>query len=145
MDMELPPVRRRDLSKALARLVRDAIVTPGMPQDLIANLEALLEKGGDSATLRLALASRYLEAGDSAASVRHAQGAVRIDAEYSAGWKALGKALAAAGKATEAQQAFERGIEVAERRGDRQAANEMRVFVKRLARDAAQQQKTKED
>jgi len=116
-----------------------------MSQDLIANLEALLAKGGDSATLRLALASRYLEAGDALAAVRHGQGAVRIDPEYSAGWKALGKALAAAGKATEAQQAYERGIEVAERRGDRQAANEMRVFVKRLARDAAAPPKTKQD
>lgn len=108
-----------------------------MPQDLIANLEALLAKGGDSATLRLALASRYLEAGDAVAAIRHAQGAVRVDAEYSAGWKALGRALAAAGRTAEAQQAYERGIEVAERRGDRQAANEMRVFAKRLARSAA--------
>jgi Tfp pilus assembly protein PilF len=108
-----------------------------MPQDMIANLEALLAKGGDSATLRLALASRYLEAGDALAAVRHAQGAVRIDPEYSAGWKALGKALVAAGKTAEAQQAYERGIEVAERRGDRQAANEMRVFAKRLTRAAA--------
>jgi len=116
-----------------------------MPQDLIANLEALLTKGGDSATLRLALASRYLEAGDALASVRHAQGAVRIDAEYSAGWKALGRALAAAGKTAEAQQAYERGIEVAERRGDRQAANEMRVFLKRLVRDAATELKTTKD
>lgn len=114
-----------------------------MPQDMIANLEALLAKGGESATLRLALASRYLEAGDALAAVRHAQGAVRIDPEYSAGWKALGNALVAAGKTAEAQQAYERGIEVAERRGDRQAANEMRVFAKRLTRAAAQ--KTKEE
>ena len=112
-----------------------------MPQDLIANLEALLAKGGDSATLRLALASRYLEAGDAAAAIRHAQGAVRIDAEYSAGWKALGKALAVAGKSAEAQRAYERGIEVADKRGDRQAANEMRVFIKRLARSAGVQKK----
>ncbi len=106
-----------------------------MPQDLIANLEALLAKGGDSAALRLALASRYLEAGDPASAVVHAQAAVRLDPEYSAGWKALGRALASAGKSSEAKQAYERGIEVAERRGDRQAANEMRVFSKRLDRD----------
>jgi Tfp pilus assembly protein PilF len=108
-----------------------------MPLDLIANLEALLAKGGDSATLRLALASRYLEAGDAAAAVRHAQAAVRMDPGYSAGWKALGRAFAAAAKPVEAQQAYGRGIEVAERRGDRQAANEMRVFLKRLAQAAA--------
>ena len=103
-----------------------------MPQDLIANLEALLARGGDSATLRLALASRYLDAGDAAAAVRHAEGAVRLDPEYSAGWKALGRALAAAGRNADAVEAYVRGIGVAEKRGDRQAAKEMRVFSKRL-------------
>jgi len=103
-----------------------------MPQDFIANLEALLAKGGDSATLRLALASRYLDAGDAAAAVRHAEGAVEIDPEYSAGWKALGRALTAAGRNADAVQAYARGIGVAEKRGDRQAAKEMRVFSKRL-------------
>jgi Tfp pilus assembly protein PilF len=116
-----------------------------MPQDFIANLEALLTKGGDSATLRLALASRYLEAGDVTAAIRHGQGAVRIDPEYSAGWKALGRALEAAGRGDEARQAYERGIEVAEKRGDRQAGNEMRVFIKRLARAAAAQKKSTAD
>ena len=103
-----------------------------MPQNLIANLEALLVKGGDSATLRLALAARYLDAGDAGAAVKHAEGAVRLDPEYSAAWKALGSALAAAGRAADAVQSYERGIAVAERRGDRQAAKEMRVFAKRL-------------
>ena len=104
-----------------------------MPQDLIANLEALLAKGSDGATLRLALSSRYLDAGDATAAVRHAEAAVRLDPEYSAAWKSLGKALAAAGRVREAVASYGRGIEVAERRGDRQAANEMRVFSKRLA------------
>ena len=69
-----------------------------MGGDLIANLEALLVKGGDSAALRLALASRYLDANDAAAAVRHAEAAVRLDPEYSAAWKALGRALTAAGR-----------------------------------------------
>jgi Tfp pilus assembly protein PilF len=116
-----------------------------MAQDMIANLEALLAKGGESATLRLALASRYLDAGDVTASLRHAQGAVRIDPEYSAGWKALGRALAAAERMDEARQAYDRGIEVAEKRGDRQAANEMRVFIKRLAHGASAQSKPREE
>jgi predicted Zn-dependent protease len=105
-----------------------------MPQDFIANLEALLAKGGDSAALRLALAARYLDAGDAAAAIRHAQAAVRLDPEYSAGWKALGRALATGGYNTEAIEVYARGIAVADRRGDRQAANEMRVFRKRLER-----------
>lgn len=107
---------------------------PAMAHDLIANLEALLAKGGDGATLRLALASRYLDAGDAAAAVRHAEAAVRLDPEYSAGWKMLGRALTAAGHNAEAVTAYERGTEVAERRGDQQAAKEMRVFSTRLQR-----------
>jgi Tfp pilus assembly protein PilF len=110
-----------------------------MAHDLIANLEALLVKGGDNAALRLALASRYLDAADPAAAVRHAEAAVRLDPEYSAAWKALGRALTAAGRNAEALTVYERGIAVAERRGDQQAAKEMRVFSKRLARAAGAQ------
>ena len=106
-----------------------------MANDLIANLEALLTKGGDGAALRLALASRYLDAGDAAAAVRHAEAAVRLDPEYSAGWKALGRALTAADRREDALAAYGRGIVVAERRGDQQAAKEMRVFSKRLQRE----------
>lgn len=105
-----------------------------MAQDLTANLEALLAKGNDGATLRLALSSRYLEAGDAAAAVKHAEAAVRLDPDYSAGWKALGRALTAAGRPVDAERSYARGIEIAERRGDRQAANEMRVFKSRLQR-----------
>jgi Tfp pilus assembly protein PilF len=112
-----------------------------MAQDLIANLEALLAKGGENAVLRLALASRYLDAGDAAAAVTHAEAAVRLDPEYSAAWKALGRALTAAGRKADAQSAYERGIAVAERRGDQQAAKEMRVFLKRLQREAAAEPK----
>lgn len=108
-----------------------------MADDLIARLEALLVKGGDAAALRLALASRYLDAGDAPAAVRHAEAAVRLDPEYSAAWKALGRALTAAGRPADALRAYERGAVVAERRGDQQAAKEMRVFSKRLQRDVA--------
>ena len=108
-----------------------------MANDLIANLEALLANGGDGAALRLALASRYLDAGDAPAAVRHAEAAVRLDPEYSAGWKALGRALTAANRREDALAAYERGTKVAERRGDQQAAKEMRVFSKRLRRSDA--------
>jgi Tfp pilus assembly protein PilF len=82
------------------------------------------------------LASRYLDAGDTAPAVKHAEAAVRLDPEYSAAWKALGRALTAAGRTAEAEASYARGIAVAERRGDQQAAKEMRVFAKRLQRAA---------
>jgi Tfp pilus assembly protein PilF len=107
-----------------------------MAHDLLAYLEALLAKGGDSAALRLALASRYLDADDAVAAARHAEAAVRLDPEYSAAWKALGRALTAAGRDADALAVYERGTAVAERRGDQQAAKEMSVFAKRLRRAA---------
>ncbi len=103
-----------------------------MGGDLIANLEALLAKGGDSAVLRLALAARYLDANNAAAAIEHAEAAVRLDPEYSAAWKALGRALTVAGRNAEALSVYERGAKVADQRGDRQAAKEMQVFSKRL-------------
>ena len=103
-----------------------------MAQDLIANLEALLANGRDAPMLRFALASRYLEAGDAQAALRHAEAAVALDAAYSAGWKVLGQARAAAGDERGAIESYRRGIEVADARGDRQAAREMQVFLKRL-------------
>ena len=45
--------------------------------------------------------------------------------------------MTAAGRATDALAAYERGAKVAERRGDQQAAKEMRVYSKRLQRDTA--------
>ena len=103
-----------------------------MAQDLIANLEALLAKGNDAPSLRFALATRYLQAGDAAAAARHAEAAVALDATYSAGWKLLGQARAASGDERAAAEAFRRGIDVADARGDRQAAKEMQVFLRRI-------------
>jgi Tfp pilus assembly protein PilF len=108
-----------------------------MKDEQIKNLEALLQRGADSAVLRLTLASRYLADGRATQAVEHAEAAVRLDAEYSAAWKALGAAYAAAGRAADARDAYRRGIEVAERRGDAQAAKEMRVFLRRLEKAAA--------
>jgi len=66
--------------------------------DLTANLEAMLAGGTDGAALRVALASRYLASGEVELAVEHASAAVDLDADYSAAWRLLGKAQAAAGR-----------------------------------------------
>jgi Tfp pilus assembly protein PilF len=99
---------------------------------MIRNLEALLEGGGDAPPLRFALATRHLAAGNFDAAVAHAQAAVALDAEYSAAWKVLGKAQTAAGREADAAASYRSGIAAAERRGDKQAAKEMGVFLRRL-------------
>jgi len=95
-------------------------------------LEALLASGVDAPTLRYTLAKHYLDAGEADKAVAHAEVAVELDADYSAGWRLLGQAQAAAGRPGDAARSFERGIEVASRSGDRQVEKEMQVFLKRL-------------
>jgi len=101
----------------------------------IESLEKMLDGPRDGALLRFSLGNEYLKAGDPAAAEKCFQAAVDRDPNYSAAWKALGKALNEAGDAAGAVAAYEQGIAVAEARGDVQAAKEMRVFAKRIGRD----------
>jgi Tfp pilus assembly protein PilF len=100
--------------------------------DMTANLEAMLARGSEGAVLRFTLASRYFERGELERALAHAEVAVTLDADYSAAWRLLGRIQAAAGSGERAAESFRRGIAVAEQRGDRQAAKEMRVFLRRL-------------
>lgn len=100
--------------------------------DIAQNLEAMLASGRDDPMLRVTLGSHYLERGDLDRALEHAEVAVSRDADYSAAWRLLGKILVARGLDERAAEAFTRGIEVASRRGDRQAAKEMQVFLRRL-------------
>lgn len=99
----------------------------------IDSLERLIEKGMDTAMVRFSLGSAYL-AQDPALAATHLERALALDADYSAAWKLLGKARAAQADTTGAEEAWRRGIAVAERRGDMQAAREMQVFLRRLSR-----------
>lgn len=103
-----------------------------MAAPLIERLETLLAAGKDNALLRFSLGSEYLKAGDAASACTHLARALEHDPDYSAAWKLYGKALTQAGRLDEARAAYGRGIEVAERKGDKQAAKEMRVFARRL-------------
>jgi Tfp pilus assembly protein PilF len=98
---------------------------------IIDNLEAMRTRGQDSALLRYSLGNEYLKQGDHAKAMTHLREAVRQDPEYSAAWKLYGKALQAAGDHQDAINAFDKGTEVAQRKGDVQAAKEMRLFRKR--------------
>ena len=94
--------------------------------------EALLAAGKDNALLRFSLGMEYLGAGDASRATGHLRAAVAHDPQYSAAWKLLGKALAESGDAAGAAEAYERGIAAAQKRGDKQAAKEMAVYLRRL-------------
>lgn len=105
-----------------------------MAPDMLDNLLGMLERGQDSPMLRFTLGDLYLKRGEAQTAVSHLAEAVSQNNGYSAAWKLYGRALAQSGRTHDAQEAFERGIEVAEAQGDKQAAKEMRVFLKRLQR-----------
>jgi Tfp pilus assembly protein PilF len=95
-------------------------------------LEKLLAAGKDSALLRVGLANAYLSRRDAERAVVHLHAAIAQDADYSAAWKLLGRALIDVGRPREALDAYRSGIEVARRRGDKQAMKEMEVFARRI-------------
>ncbi len=101
---------------------------------MIENFEAMLAKGKDSALLRFSLGNEYMKVDDAARAISHLRAAVALDAHYSAAWKLLGKALAATDDVAGAIEAYEKGIAAADAKGDKQAAKEMGVFLKRLQR-----------
>lgn len=95
-------------------------------------LKKMLTQGQDSLILRFGLGQALLKDKQFSEAITHLQKAVEFDAEYSAAWKLLGKALSQNQQHNEAISAYEQGIKVAESKGDIQAAKEMKVFLKRL-------------
>ncbi len=110
--------------------------------DPITNLEKLIADGKDGATLRFALGTAYFKQEKMNHAIRHLGAAVEMNPGYSAAWKLLGKAHASTGQIDEARHSYERGIAVAQERGDAQAAREMQVFLRRLNADAAEPDET---
>ena len=120
-----------------ARLGGASVRASPMTSQQIANLLKLVGTPRDGALLRFSLGSEYLKCADLDAAVAHLTAAVAKDPGYSAAWKLLGSALARTGRDEEALATYRKGIEVAEKRGDKQAAKEMAVFARRLEKAIA--------
>ncbi len=105
-----------------------------MTTPLIERLRSLLALGKDNALMRFSLGSEYLKSGDAASACEQLARALEHDPDYSAAWKLYGKALMESGRSSAALDAYRRGIAVAERKGDKQAAKEMQVFARRIER-----------
>jgi tetratricopeptide (TPR) repeat protein len=100
---------------------------------MISALEKLLGTPRDGALLRYSLGLEHAKAGETERAANYLRDAVARDPLYSAAWKALGKLLAATDPA-QALDAFQRGIEAARKKGDKQAEKEMTVFARRLTK-----------
>jgi Tfp pilus assembly protein PilF len=103
-----------------------------MNAGLIANLRAQCDGPRDGALLRFSLGNALLEQGDHAEAIEAFRRAVAFDPQYSAAWKLLGKACLAVSDNDGAADAWRRGIEAAQKRGDKQAEKEMTVFLRRV-------------
>lgn len=133
VEMTITPNPDCAIISIFASVNPSAVLSP-----LIANLEKMLAAGRDDALLRFSLGSAYLKSSEFAAAAQHLSEAVRHDPDYSAAWKHLGNALTGCGRPQDALNAYLRGIEVAEKKGDKQAAKEMRIFVRRIEAQLSQ-------
>ena len=97
-------------------------------------LKNMLQQGQDNLLLRFGLGQAMLKAGQPSEAIEHLQAALALDPQHSAAWKLLGKAFTETGQQQQAIEAYRQGIEVADAKGDIQAAKEMKVFLKRLQR-----------
>jgi len=95
-------------------------------------LESMLNQGQDSLILRFGLGQAFLKQKNYLSAIEHLLVALEYDAKHSAAYKLLGKAYAQSGQTLQAIEIYQKGILVAEQKGDIQAAKEMRVFLNRL-------------
>lgn len=98
----------------------------------IESLTKLLGTPRDNAMLRLTLARLLAARSETGPAEEHLQAAIRMDADYTAAWKELGKVRQQNGDTVGAATAWRQGIEVARAKGDKQAEKEMTVFLRRL-------------
>jgi len=104
--------------------------------DRIDALLSMLRSGQDSALLRFSLGNEYLSQQQYASAAEHLRVAVELDSNHSASWKMLGRALLSLGDTDAAREVYASGIAIARSNGDRQAVNEMTVFLRRLEKSA---------
>jgi Flp pilus assembly protein TadD len=95
-------------------------------------LQNMLQQGQDDLLLRFALGQALLSEGNANDAIEHFEKALTFDGGHSSSWKLLGKSLAETGQKQRAMEVFQKGIAVAESRGDIQAVKEMGVFLRRL-------------
>ena len=103
----------------------------------IESLEKLLGTPRDGALLRFSLGMAHSKMENAEQAIAYFRETVARDPGYSAAWRALGKALDAAGRDAEALAAFRDGMAAAQKKGDKQAQKEMTVFARRIEKRIA--------
>jgi len=99
----------------------------------IKQLEDLVRQNPENALMHYTLGIEYLRAGEDDKAIATLKKTVSLEPEYSAAYRELGKALLKS-DSKQAMEIFNKGIAVAEEKGDIQTAKEMRVFLKRISK-----------
>lgn len=102
--------------------------------DRIAEFREVARLMPEDPVVRFGLAGAYLDAGEAEAAAREYQEAIRLNPDYTAAYRGLGRALEGAGRLAEARAAYAEGLAVAARTGDLQTRKEIEVFLRRLDR-----------
>lgn len=108
-----------------------------MPGPTLENLEKLIGTPRDGSLLRFSLGLEYSKLNEWGKAIEHFRSSLAADPGYSAAWRALGKALEAAGRNSEALEAYRSGVAAAQKKGDKQAQKEMTVFARRIEKRIA--------
>lgn len=95
-------------------------------------LKKLIGTPRDSALLRISIAAALVGEDRTSEAVEQLTEATRMDSNYTAAWKQLGKARLSLDDPEGARKAWRSGIEAARANGDKQAEKEMAVFLRRL-------------
>lgn len=113
--------------------MKAALRRPHLPGMDIESLQRMLERGQDSALLRLALGNASAKAGRADEAMAHFREAVRRDPDLSAAWQGLARGLVKAGDPS-ARDVCRQGLAVARQRGDMQVVRVLEVLERRLER-----------
>lgn len=95
-------------------------------------LKKLIGTPRDSALLRISIATALLGEDCACEAEEQLTEATRMDPNYTAAWKQLGKVRLSLDDPEGARKAWQSGIHAARANGDKQAEKEMAVFLRRL-------------
>ncbi|MET3600495.1 tetratricopeptide repeat protein [Martelella mangrovi] len=105
-----------------------------MPPGIRQALEKQVAAGRDNALCRLTLGRIVFAEDRFDDAIAHLLRAIELDPDYSAAYAALGRAYQRKGETGKAVDTFEKGAEVATRKGDLQAARQMQVLHRKLSK-----------
>lgn len=102
-------------------------------RERIAGLEEIVADDPQDHTARFMLGTELAKVGGHARAAEQFRIVIEVDADYTAAWRGLGRALIALGDVEGAREVFTKGLEVADRTGDLQSGKEMAVFLRRVS------------